>query len=129
MSSSASVSINVTPCVRNGRADLSVLEPIAWRAGLVPSDDAWRRLKLFRSVDAPVIRYLSHDEIARLLNACHGAFRDLVHAALLTGRRYGELCRPKVVDYSRGVETLTIREAKSGRVRHVTLTGEGAGAN
>jgi integrase len=96
----------------------------AWRAGLVPSDDAWRRLKPFRSVDAPVIRYLSHDEIARLLNACQGAFRDLVHAALLTGCRYGELCRLKVVDYNRDVETLTIREAKSGRVRHVTLTGE-----
>ena len=37
----------------------------AWRAGLVPSDDAWRRVKPFRAVDAPVIRYLSHDEITR----------------------------------------------------------------
>jgi len=96
----------------------------AWRAGLVPSDDAWRRVKPFKSVDAPVVRYLSHAEIARLLNACHGAFRDLVHAALLTGCRYGELCRLKVADYNRDVETLTIREAKSGRVRHVILTGE-----
>src|SRR5262245_64025300 len=96
----------------------------AWRAGLVPSDDAWRRVKPFKSVDAPVVRYLSHDEIARLLNACQGALRDLVHAALLTGCRYGELCRLKVADYNRDVETLTIREAKSGRVRHVILTGE-----
>jgi hypothetical protein len=38
-------------------------------------------------VDAPLIRYLSHDEITRLLNACQGAFRDLVHAALLTTSR------------------------------------------
>jgi len=96
----------------------------AWRAGLVPSDDAWRRVKPFRAVDAPVIRYLSHDEITRLLNACQGAFRDLVHAALLTGCRYGELCRFKVADYNRDVETLTIREGKSGHVRHVTLTDE-----
>jgi integrase len=96
----------------------------AWRDGMVPSDDAWRRVKPFRSVDAPVIRYLSHDEITRLLNACQGAFRDLVHAALLTGCRYGELCRLKVTDYNRDVGTLTIREAKSGKVRHVTLTGE-----
>jgi integrase len=91
---------------------------------MVPSDDAWRRLKPFRSVDAPVIRYLSHDEITRLLNACQGAFRDFVHAALLTGCRYGELCRFKVIDYNCDVGTLTIRQAKSGQVRHVTLTGE-----
>lgn len=96
----------------------------AWRAGLVPSDDAWRRVKPFRAVDAPVIRYLSDDEIMRLLNACKGAFRDLVHAALLTGCRYGELCRLQVADYNRDVKTLTIREGKNGRVRHVTLTGE-----
>lgn len=96
----------------------------SWRAGLVPSDDAWRRVKPFRSVDAPVVRYLSQNEITRLLEACQGAFRDLIHAALLTGCRYGELCHLKVVDYNPDVETLSIREAKSGRVRHVILTGE-----
>jgi integrase len=96
----------------------------AWRNGMVPSDDAWRRVKPFKSVDAPVIRYLSDDEIPRFLNSCAGAFRDLVHAALLTGCRYGELCRLKVADYNRDVETLTIRESKSGQARHVTLTGE-----
>ena len=26
---------------------------LAWRNGLVPSDDAWRRVKPFRSVEAP----------------------------------------------------------------------------
>jgi hypothetical protein len=35
----------------------------AWRNGAVPSDDAWRRVKPFKAVDAPVIRYLSADEI------------------------------------------------------------------
>jgi hypothetical protein len=85
-------------------------------------DDAWRRVKPFRFIDAPVIRYLSHEEITRLLKACQGdAFCDLVHAALLTGCRYGELCRLKVAG---DVETLMIPDAKSGRVRHVTLTGE-----
>lgn len=96
----------------------------AWRAGVVPSDDAWRRVKPFRAVEAPVIRYLSHDEITRLLNACRGGFRDLVHAGLLTGCRYGELCRLKVGDYNGDVGTLTIRAAKGGSGRHVTLTSE-----
>ena len=35
----------------------------------------------------------------------------------LTGCRYGELCRLKVADYNADVETLTIREAKSGQMR------------
>jgi integrase len=97
----------------------------AWRNGAVPSDDAWRRVKPFRSVDAPVVRYLSADEITRLLNSCPGAFRDLVHAALLTGCRYGELCRLKVADYNAEVGTVTVRLGKAGKARHVTLTGEG----
>jgi integrase len=96
----------------------------AWRNGATPDDSAWRRVKPFKSVDAPVIRYLSPDEITRLLDACHGGFRDLVHAGLLTGCRYGELCRLKVGDYNADVGTLVIREAKSGQVRHVTLTDE-----
>ncbi len=96
----------------------------AWRAGIVPSDDAWRRVKPFRAVEAPVIGYLSHDDITRLLNACQGGFRDLAHAALLSGCRYGELCRLKVGDYNGDVGTLTIRTAKGGSMRHVTLTGE-----
>ena len=88
---------------------------LAWRNGLAPSDDAWRRVKPFRGVDAPVIRYLTTDEITRLLNACSGGFRDLVHAALLTGCRYGELCRLKVADYNRDVGTLTVRIGKGGK--------------
>jgi integrase len=97
---------------------------LAWRNGLVPSDDAWRRVKPFRSVEAPLVRYLSTDEMARLRNACSGGFRDLVYLALLTGCRYGELCRFKVADYNADVGTLTVRIAKGGKVRHVTLTAE-----
>jgi integrase len=41
----------------------------AWRSGAVPSDDAWRRVKPFKSVDAPLVRYLSRDEITRFLNS------------------------------------------------------------
>ena len=76
---------------------------LAWRNGLVPSDDAWRRVKPFRSVEAPLVRYLSNDEMVRLRGACASGFRDLVYLALLTGCRYGELCRFKVADLPCGV--------------------------
>ncbi len=97
---------------------------VAWRNGLVPNDDAWRRVKPFRAVEAPLVRYLSNDELARLLHASAGAFRDLVYLALLTGCRYGELCRFTVADYNADVGTLSVRIAKGGKVRHVTLTKE-----
>ena len=97
---------------------------LAWRNGLVPSDDAWRRVKPFRAVEAPLVRYLSADEIARLRIATAGGFRDLVHLALLTGCRYGELTRFRVADYNAAVGTLSVRIAKGGKVRHVTLTKE-----
>jgi len=63
---------------------------LAWRNGLVSSDEAWRRVKPFRSVEAPLVRYLSNDEMTRLRNASTGGFRDLVYLALLTGCRYGD---------------------------------------
>jgi integrase len=106
------------------RAYLKAALNLAWRNGLVPSDDAWRRVKPFRAVEAPLVRYLSADEIARLRNATAGGFRDLVHLALLTGCRYGELTRFQVADYNADVGTLSVRIAKGGKVRHVTLTDE-----
>ena len=104
---------------------LKAAHNLAWRNGLVPSDDAWRRVKPFRSVEAPLVRYFSDDERTRLLNAGTGGFRDLVYLALLTGCRYGELCRFMVADYNPDVGTLSVRIAKGGKVRHVTLTDEG----
>ncbi len=75
-------------------------------------------------MDAARLRWLTKDECARLLNACPPDFRRLVRAALLTGCRYGELCRLEVGDVSPEAGTLHIREAKSGRARHVHLDEE-----
>jgi integrase len=97
----------------------------AFHEGRVASDDAWRKVKPFREADAPVIHFLSEDECRRLVNACDGAFRDLVRAALLTGCRYGELTRMRASDFGAEAGTITVRESKAGKPRHVALTDEG----
>jgi integrase len=98
----------------------------AYHEGRVPSDEAWRKVQPFREANAAVIQYLSSDEARRLVNACEGEFRDLVRAALLTGCRYGELIRMRTSDYNGDAATVTVRESKAGRPRHVVLTDEGA---
>lgn len=97
----------------------------AYREGRVPHDDAWRRIKPFRDVSAPVMRYLSEAECKRLVNASASNFRPLVRAALLTGCRYGELTALVASDFNSDSGTLAIRASKSGKSRHVTLTEEG----
>jgi integrase len=99
----------------------------AWREGTVPTDEAWRRVSPFKAVDNPVIRYLSEEEVRRLVNACSVDFRDIVRGALLTGCRYGELIGLRVADYNSDTGTVTVRESKAGKVRHVVLTDEGRG--
>jgi integrase len=94
-------------------------------AGLVSSDDAWRKLRPFKQVDVPVIRYLSREEIQRLVNACKPDFRPLVQAALLTGCRYAELANLRCEDFNADSSTLTIKTSKSGKPRHIVLTDEG----
>ena len=85
----------------------------------------WRKVKPFARVEKPVIRYLSAAEARRLVNACPPDFRRLVQAALLTGCRYSELTNLSCVDFNTDSDTLTIRQAKAGKPRHVVLTSEG----
>jgi integrase len=97
----------------------------AFREGHIASDDPWRKVKPFRAVDAAVVRFLSGEESRRLANASQGAFRHLVRAALLTGCRYGELTRMRVGDFNPQAGTITVRESKAGKPRHVALADEG----
>lgn len=96
----------------------------AFAEGGVSSDLAWRRVKPFRGVESARTRYLSDDEIRRLVNACPPDFRKLVQAAVFTGCRYGELIQLQVADLNRDSGTLLIRLSKSGKRRHVVLTEE-----
>lgn len=97
----------------------------AYSEGLVASDEAWRRVKPFRAVEAAKIRYLSLEEIVQLCNGCDPHFRRLVQGALLTGARYGELIAFRVGDYSRDGRALLVRDSKSGKPRSIFLNAEG----
>ena len=107
---------------------LTVLKAVlnhAWHERRLPSDEAWRPVEPFKKVDAPVVRYLSRDECHLLVNTCPTDLRTLVRGALLTGARYGELCRLRVADVNLDSGTLAIRHAKGGKPRHIILTDEG----
>jgi integrase len=94
---------------------------------LVSSNEAWgRRVKKFKGVEAARTRYLSNDEARRLLNACAPDLRLLARAALETGCRYSELARLEVGDFNFDAGTITVRRSKTGKVRHVIITAEGA---
>ena len=97
----------------------------AWTNGKVPSDDAWRKVKPFRNVDVPRVRFLSQDEITRLLNACNADARALAMGALQTGCRYGELAAMRAEDFDPDAGSVFIREPKNGKPRYVPLTAEG----
>src|SRR5262249_20926361 len=98
----------------------------AYREGKVASDQAWRRVEPFKGVDQPRTRYLNVGECERLLNAADPDFRPLVRAALETGCRYSELCRLQCDDFDPDNGSIVIQRSKTGRMRHVILTPEGA---
>lgn len=97
----------------------------AFADGETASDAAWRAVKPFREVEQARVRYFTTDEVRRLINAAQGSFRALVHAALFTGCRYGELCRLRVGDFNPDSGTVFVAQSKSGKARHVVLTDEG----
>lgn len=87
--------------------------------------DAWGEVEAFRDTTKARIRFLNPEESQRLVNVCPPDFRRLVQGALFTGARFGELVRLQVRDFNAENGTLFIAESKSGKSRHVVLTGEG----
>ena len=91
--------------------------------GTVPGKP-WEGADPFKGADAPRVRWLDRDEIKRLLNAAPEDLGRLIRAALLSGCRYGELCRLRCGDFHPESATLHIAEAKAG-ARTIPLDDEG----
>lgn len=107
---------------------LAVLKAIlnkAFEDKKVRDDSEWRRVRPFRQVDVPRIRFLTEDEAVRLCNSCSKEFRPLFRAALLTGARYGELVRMTVGNFDPTTAQVFIAPSKSGKARHVPLNASG----
>ena len=98
---------------------------MAFREGRVDSDKAWRRVRPFKGVCVPKVAYLEIEEVQRLLDACAPEFRQIVHGALLTGCRYGELCQLRVKNFDPANSAIYVEKAKGGKSRHVFLSEEG----
>lgn len=108
--------------------DFTVLKAalnLAFREGRAAKDDAWRKVKPFRSFDGAKLRYLTDAEAQRLVNAIDPEFRPVVQAALLTGARYGNLTTARARDLDPQSGTLTFAATKGGRPHHVYLEAEG----
>lgn len=105
-------------------SDLRAALNCAYRAGWTDTR-AWTRVQTFRSTDAARQGFFSLEDCGRLLAACAVDFRDLVHAALVTGCRYGELCALRVSNFDRTAGTVHVSTSKTGRARDVTLSDEG----
>jgi integrase len=94
----------------------------------VDTDKAWRKVKPFKNVDAARVRYLTVAEAKRLIDASDPEFRPLIHAALLTGARYGQLTRLTASDINPDVGTVRLRSRKgdgSEKIYHAHLSEEG----
>jgi integrase len=89
----------------------------------IASDAAWVDVKPFSKVDVPKVRFLTADEVTALVAKCEPDFQLLVKGALLTGCRYGELCRMTAADFKDG--QVYVAESKNGEARYVDLNDAG----
>lgn len=88
--------------------------------GFFYGDNPCLQVKKLREVTKRV-RYLSLDEIKRLLENAHPRLYPVLVCALLTGMRKGEIQRLswENIDWERGI--IHIRKAKSGRAREIPI--------
>jgi integrase len=86
---------------------------LAFNSGLAASDQEWRRVKPFRDVEGSRTLFLTDPQVKVLLDNADGAFKALLHAAVYTGARYGELTALRAQDLDLEQGTLQL-DGKTG---------------
>ncbi len=108
--------------------DLRALLTHAYRNHGIGDKAAWETVSPLGNASQPRRATLDVEEAGKLLDACEPDFRKMVHAALITGARWGELCHLRVSAFNHHGKLLTIVQEKSGGTKkHVALTEEEAG--
>jgi integrase len=102
--------------------DLRSLLNRAYKRGKIESRAAWERVDRLKDAAQPKREYLRQDEAKAFVAACPKDFRNLVYVALATGARYGELCSLPVSAFDLKQKTVTIKQSKTGTLKHVALT-------
>jgi len=87
-------------------------------------DKPWEKVKAFKNADESRELFLTDEQVQALLNAADGGLKDLIHAGVLTGGRYGEIAGAKVKDLSIEEGTLILSSNKTGK-RTVWLSDAG----
>ena len=83
------------------------------REHLFLTDKPWKSVDKFEDTHFARKDFLNAKEVKRLLDCTEGYFHDLVKAGLLTGARYGELCKLKVRDLDKANNLLNIPKGKT----------------
>jgi integrase len=92
---------------------------LAFGAGRVTDDRAWRRVRAFKGVGQARKVILNDAEIQRLVDACGPGLRELVLIGAWTGARLGELTSRRVRDFDPADATLTVSGKTGERVIHL----------
>jgi integrase len=106
--------------------DLSALLTMAYENGRSESKRAWDTVSKFENVARSKNEYLTIKEARAFLAACEPDFRDLVRGGLATGCRYMELATVPAGAYDRAIKAVSVRQSKTGKVKHVFLTDDEA---
>jgi integrase len=128
---SASKKANDPEAIRKRRASANRIWTVlraalnwAYKHDRIANKSAWERISPYKNANAPRVRWLTAEQVVKLIEHCPSEFRPLIQAAAWSGARYGEICRLTVGDFHAESRTLHIARSKSGKTRDIPLTDE-----